>query len=87
MLNIIKEKVKTFLKETIESREAQGEIRVIGIERSDDHWVAEAEVAERNMTLPGYRLFENKRYIITLTDSLDIISYKQVKNSEEREEK
>lgn len=87
MLSTIREKVKKFLGETIEAREAEGEIRVIGIEQVDDRWIAEAEVAERNFTLPGYHLFEKKRYVVALNSDLDILSYKQVKETEEKAEK
>lgn len=86
MLNMVRDKVKKFLGEAVEAREADGEIRVISIDRVDDRWIAEAEVAERNFTLPGYRLFEKKLYVVTLTNDLDIVSYKQVKGTEKGEE-
>jgi hypothetical protein len=85
MINAVREKVKTFLKETLDANELGEEVRIIGIENTDGGWIAEAEVVERNLTLPGYRVFEKKHYIVILTDELEVTSYKQVKNDRDRE--
>ncbi|MFL5663158.1 MAG: hypothetical protein ACJ8BW_17695 [Ktedonobacteraceae bacterium] len=85
MINAVREKVKTFLKETLDANELGEEVRIIGIENTDGGWIAEAEVAERNLTLPGYRVFEKKYYVVILTDDLEVTSYKQEKNDRDRE--
>jgi hypothetical protein len=87
MINVVREKVKNFLRETLDTEEISEDIRVIGIDNTNGVWTAEAEVIERNLTLPGYRVFEKKRYIVKLTDDLEISSYKQVKEGRDREEK
>ena len=79
MVNVVREKVKRFLTETLEAEE----IRVIGIEHANGVWTAEAEVLERNLTLPSHRVFEKKRYVVKLTDDLEVSSYKQVTDKEE----
>ncbi len=79
MVNVVREKVKRFLTETLEAEE----IRVIGIEHANGVWTAEAEVLERNLTLPSHRVFEKKRYVVKLTDDLEVSSYKQVKDKKE----
>jgi hypothetical protein len=85
MINAVREKVKIFLRETLDATELGEEVRVIGIENADGGWIAEAEVVERDLTLPGYRVFEKKRYIVILNDELEITSYKQVKTERDRE--
>ena len=82
MVNVVREKVKRFLTETLEA----AEIRVIGIEHANGVWTAEAEVLERNLALPSYRVFEKKRYVVKLTDDLEVSSYKQVKDSKDKKE-
>ncbi len=79
MMNVVREKVKKFLIETLEAEE----IRVIGIDHANGVWTAEAEVLERNLTLPSHRVFEKKRYVVKLTDDLEVSSYKQVKDKKE----
>jgi hypothetical protein len=83
MIAKVRDKVKKFLKETIE---AEG-IRIITIDKVDDGWVAEAEVAERNQYLasikPEYRVFEKEHYIVKLNTDLEISSYKRVRDGEE----
>jgi hypothetical protein len=69
-------KVKKFLKETLDAHEIGEEVRIIGIEKLDDGWLAEAEVVERNLTLPGHRVFERKHYIVFLSSDLEVTSYK-----------
>jgi len=86
MISEVTDKVKEFLKETIE---AKG-IRIVRIDNVGRGWIAEAEVAEKNQDLasikPEYRVFEKERYIIKLNADLEVSSYKRVKNSEEAQE-
>ena len=86
MISEVRDKVKKFLKETIE---AQG-IRIITIDKVDGGWVAEAEVAEMNQYLasikPEYRVFEKEHYIIKLNADLEVSSYKRGSISEEEKE-
>jgi hypothetical protein len=82
MMDAIIEKVKNFLIEAL----AAEEIRVIGIDHANGVWTVETEVLERNLTLPSYRVFEKKRYVVKLTDDLEVSSYKQVKDKEKKEE-
>jgi hypothetical protein len=85
MINAVKEKVKKFLADALGAKEISEEIRIIGIDNTNGIWTVEAEVIERDLTLPRYRVFEKKRYIVKLTGDLEVSSYKQVKNSEDRE--
>ena len=83
MIAEVRDKVKEFLKETIE---VEG-IRIITIDKADDGWVAEAEVAEINQYLasirPEYRVFEKEHYVIKLNEDLEISSYKRGSIGEE----
>lgn len=83
MLTKVRDKVKKFLKETIE---AEG-IRIITIDKAYDGWVARAEVAEMNQYLasikPEYRVFEKEYYLVKLNADLEVSSYKRLKNDEE----
>lgn len=83
MISKIREKVTRFLKETVD---VEG-IRIVTIDRVDDGWIAEAEVAEINQYLasikPEYRVFEKEHYIIKLDADLEITSYKRGRISEE----
>lgn len=83
MITKIRDKVKKFLKETIE---AEG-IRIITIDKDDDGWIAEAEVAEKNQYLasikPEYRVYEKERYLVKLNADLEISSYKRMRSGEE----
>ena len=85
MINAVREKVKAFLRETLDANDLGEEVRIIGIEYADGEWIAEAEVVERDLTLPGYRVFEKKHYIVILNDDLEVTSFKQVKNDRDRE--
>lgn len=86
MISEVRDKVKKFLKETIE---AQG-IRIVTIDKVDGGWIAEAEVAEMNQYLasikPEYRVFEKEHYIIKLNADLEVSSYKRGSISEEEKE-
>jgi hypothetical protein len=86
MINTVGEKVKKFLIEALGTKEISEEIRVIGIDNTNGGWTAEAEVVERNLTLPSLQVFEKKRYIVKLTEDLEVSSYKQVKSNKDREE-
>jgi hypothetical protein len=83
MIAEVRDKVKEFLKETIE---VEG-IRIITIDKADDGWVAEAEVAEINQFLasvrPEYRVFEKEHYVIKLNADLEVFSYKRGSIGEE----
>jgi hypothetical protein len=81
MINAVREKVKNFLTEALGAEE----IRVIGLDNANGVWTVEAEAIERDLTQPRYRVFEKKCYIVKLTGDLEVSSYKQVKNSEDRE--
>jgi hypothetical protein len=87
MINVVREKVKKFLIEALGVEETGEDIRVIGVEHANAVWTVEVEVIERDLTLPRYRVFEKKRYIVKLTEDLEISSYKQVKSSGDKEEK
>ena len=83
MITEIRDTVTKFLKETIE---AEG-IRIITVEKDDDGWIAEAEVAEINHYLasikPEYRVFEKEHYVIKLNADLEISSYRRGRIGEE----
>ena len=77
MIADVRDKVKQFLRETVDAES----IQVVTIDKVADGWVAEAEVAERNQYLasikPEYRVFERRHYIIRLDSDLEVASYKQ----------
>lgn len=83
MITKVRDKVKKFLKETVEAEA----IRIVTIDKDDEGWVAEAEVAEKNQYLasikPQYRVFEKERYVVRLDADLEITSYKRVRHGEE----
>ena len=87
MISKVRDKVKKFIKETIEE---EGEIRVVAVEKDGDGWIAEAEVAEMNQYLasvkPEYRVFEKEHYIIKLNADLEVSSYKRGRINEEEKE-
>jgi hypothetical protein len=87
MINVVREKVKKFLIEALGVEETGEDIRAIGVEHANAVWTVEVEVIERDLTLPRYRVFEKKRYIVKLTEDLEISSYKQVKSGGDKEEK
>lgn len=86
MISEVTDKVKEFLKETVD---AKG-IRIIRIDPIGQDWIAEAEVAEKNQYLasikPEYRVFEKECYLIKLNADLEVSSYKRLKGSEEAQE-
>ena len=83
MIANVKNKVKAFLKDIVE---AKG-VRIVSINRTDDGWVVEAEVAEMNHYLasinPDYRVFEKERYIVKLDVDNEVSSFKRVRDGEE----
>lgn len=87
MISQVRDKVKKFLKETIG---AEGEVRVVTIDKSNDGWEAIAEVAEKNQYLatikPEYRVFEKELYIVKLDGTLEVSSYKRKGASDEEKE-
>jgi Gas vesicle synthesis protein GvpO len=87
-LNIatIRDRTKKFLREALEAKELGEEIKIIGIDKAEDGWVAQAEVAERNVALPGHAVFEKKYYVVKLDSELEVVSFKQVKSIGEQEE-
>jgi hypothetical protein len=78
IINAVREKAKEFLRVTLLMEGFGEEIRIIGIESTDSGWIAEAEVIERDLTLPGPRVFDRKYYIVKLTGDLEVSSFKQV---------
>lgn len=87
-INAVRDKTKKFLREALETKELGEEIKIVGIDKAEEGWVAQAEVAERNVTLPGHAIFEKKYYVVKLDSELEVYSYKQVKSlgGEEGEE-
>ena len=86
MISQVRDKVKKFLKETIE---AEGEVRVVSIDKSNDGWEAIAEVAEKNQYLatikPEYRVFEKRLYTVQLNGDLEVTAYRQKEGGQEGE--
>jgi len=86
MIAEVRDEVTKFLKETID---AEG-IRIVTVDKTDGNWVVEAEVAEINQYLasinPEYRVFEKEHYIVKLNGSLEVSSYKRVRDGEEEQE-
>jgi hypothetical protein len=86
MIAKIKDKVKEFLKETVD---AKG-VRVIRVDTIGNEWIVEAEVVEKNQYLasikPEYRVFEKERYLVKFNADLEVSSYKRVKSSEDAQE-
>ncbi|MBU3978390.1 hypothetical protein KJ980_06740 [Patescibacteria group bacterium] len=78
MISQVRDKVRKFLKETLE---AEGEVRVVEIDKTNDGWEAIAEVAEINQYLatikPEYRVFEKRLYTVKLNSDLEVSSYRQ----------
>ena len=74
MMNTVSERVKEFLREALDAQE----VRIIGIDTADESWIAETEVIERDLTLPGYHIFEKKHYIVRLNSELEVSSYRQL---------
>lgn len=78
MITEVRNKVKKFLKETIEA----DEVRIVRIDKTDGGWIAEADVAAKNQYLaaikPEYRVFEKEHYVVRLNAELEVSSYKLV---------
>ncbi|GHO49117.1 hypothetical protein [Ktedonospora formicarum] len=85
-INTIRERTKKFLREALDIKELGGEIKIIGLDKAEDGWVAQVEAAERNAALPGHAVFEKKYYIVKLNSELEVFSFKQVKSIGEQEE-
>jgi len=83
MISDVSDKVKKFLEENLEAERRTEGIRIVSVGRTNSGWVAEAEVAAKNLLLPEYRVFEKEHYVVKLDANLEIASYKRVKNSEE----
>ena len=83
MIYDVSEKVKKFLEENLEAEKRTESIKVVSVSKTNSGWVAEAEVAAKNMLLPEYHIFEKEHYVIKLDANLEIASYKRVKNGEE----
>lgn len=86
MIAQVRDKVRKFLKETIG---AEGEVRVVTIDKAGDGWEAIAEVAEKNQYLatikPEYRVFEKRLYIVKLDGNLEVTGYRQKEAGQEGE--
>lgn len=86
MISQVRQKVAKFLKETIG---AEGEVRVVSIDKDSDGWEAVAEVAEKNQYLatikPEYRVFEKRLYTVKLNSDLEVTAYKQKEEGQEGE--
>jgi hypothetical protein len=86
MIAEVKEKVANFLKETVE---VDG-VRIVKVDKVDDGWVAEADVAAKNQYFaaikPEYRVFDKEHYIVKLNANLEISSYKRVGDQEVAQE-
>ena len=87
MISEVRDKARKFLKETIG---AEGEVRIVTVEKDGDGWIAEAEVAEKNQYLatvnPNYRVFDKRFYTIKLDNKLEVSSYKQGEGNDEEKE-
>lgn len=86
MIAKVRDKVKRFLKETIE---VDG-VRIVRVDKVDGGWLAEADVAAKNQYLasikPEYRVFEKEHYVVRLSNDLEVSSYKRVGDNEVVEE-
>lgn len=86
MIAKVRNSVKSFLKETIDAHE----VRVIRVDKTNDGWVAEAEVAAKNQFFasikPEYRIFEKEQYVVKLSDEYEISSYRRVNANEDVQE-
>jgi hypothetical protein len=80
MISVVREKVKQFLVEVLEIKDIGENVRIVSLTRSDDGWLAEAEVIEKDRALPGHRVFEKKYYLVKVASDLEISFYKQVKD-------
>ena len=86
MISQVRDKVSQFLKDTIG---AEGEVRVVTIDKTSDGWETVAEVAEKNQYLatikPEYRVFEKRLYTVKLNGDLEVTGYRQKETSQEGE--
>jgi hypothetical protein len=83
MISDVSDKVRKFLETTLESEGRTDAVRIVSVDKTNSGWIAEAEVAVKNLVLPEYRVFEKEHYVIKLDANLEISSYKRVKNTEE----
>jgi hypothetical protein len=83
MIAQVRDRVKRFLKETIEA----SEVRIVRVDKAENGWLTVADVAAKNQLLasikPEYRVFEKEHYVVKLNIDLEVISYKRVSDSEE----
>lgn len=86
MIAEVSDKVKKFLETTLEGERRTEGIRIVSVDKMNSGWVAEAEVAVKNLILPEYRVFEKEHYVVKLDANLEISSYKRVKSSDEESE-
>jgi hypothetical protein len=86
MIDKVRETVKSFLKDTIEG----DGVRIIRVDKADSGWVAEADVAVKNLYLtsikPEYRVFDKEHYVVKLNPNLEVSSYKRVTENEDAQE-
>lgn len=85
MINTVKEKVVQFLQDTLELKEGGEGVKIVGITKISNGWVAEAEVVERDRTLPGHRVFKTEHYIVKLNKDLEPYSFRQEKRARPEE--
>lgn len=85
MINTVKEKVQQFLHDTLELKDPQEGVKIVGITKISNGWVAEAEVIERERTLPGHRVFKTEHYIVKLNKDLEAYSFRQEKRKQPEE--
>lgn len=87
MISEVRDKAKQFLKETIG---AEGEVKIVTVEKNGDGWIVEAETAEKSQYLatirPDYRVFNKHLYTIKLDNNLEVSSYRRKGGSEEEKE-
>jgi len=83
MIAKVKDTVKNFLKDMVEVEE----IRIVRVDKADSGWIAEADVAAKNLYLtsirPEYRVFDKEHYVVKLNGDLEVSSYKRVDDSED----
>jgi hypothetical protein len=86
MISQVRDTVSQFLKDTIG---AEGEVRVITIDKTSDGWETVAEVAVKNQYLatikPEYRVFDKRVYTVKLNGNLEVTGYRQKDESPEGE--
>ncbi|GLV59268.1 hypothetical protein KDH_60950 [Dictyobacter sp. S3.2.2.5] len=85
MINDVKGKVQQFLQDTLEIQEPGEGVRIVGITKVSNGWVAEADVVERDPTLHAHRVFKTARYIVKLNKDLEAYSFR-LQNSNQPED-